>query len=246
MKLIDIHSHILPAVDDGSKNIATSIKLLEMMKEQGITDVVATPHFIASEQSLEEHISNINAAKAELEAAVCGMELPNIYLGSEVYYFKGIGRSDGIRKLSLNGSQYLLLELPMYEISEKIAEDVRNISYNLGLTPILAHIERYHREKGFKKVLKLIESGCCYAQINTSSLFIPPLKRTVRKLIKKGYVSFIATDTHSPDHRPPLMKEALRALETDFGREYKREMLMNLDSVCREITDEKAEMKFEF
>lgn len=241
MKLIDIHSHILPCVDDGARDIEASVKLLEMMKEQGITDVVATPHFIASHQDLDEHISNINSAMAALNAETSGMELPNIYIGSEVFYFKGIGRSDGIRRLTLNGSEYLILELPENDISEAMIDDIKNIYYNLGITPILAHIERYHKERGFKRVLRLLESGRCYAQLNASSLIRPPFKKTAHKLIKKGYISFIATDSHSPEHRPPLMKEALTALGNDLGEEYKREMLMNLDGICREITHEKAE-----
>ena len=240
MKIIDIHSHILPAVDDGASNTEVAVKLLEIMKSQGITDVVATPHFIASEHNMEEFLNRTGAAMKELSAAVYGRDLPNIYFGSEIYYFRGIGKSSGISRLSLNGSEYILLELPNSEISQSVLDDINGIYSNLGLTPIIAHIERYTKEFGFKKLLKLLDSEICYAQVNASSILYPPFRRAAKKLFKMGYVSFIATDSHSLRNRPPLMDQALKALESDFGKETKDRIIRNLDGICREITSDKT------
>ena len=66
MRLMDIHSHILPGVDDGAKDVETAVRLLEMIKEQGITDVIATPHFDASVDNMEEHLQRVEDAKQEL------------------------------------------------------------------------------------------------------------------------------------------------------------------------------------
>lgn len=235
MSLIDIHSHILPRIDDGAKDTQEATELLKLMREQGITSVIATPHFIASEHNLQDFISDITRAKEKLDAVVKEQGLPSVYIGSEVYYFSGIGSSKAISHLCLNNSKYLLLELPFCDIGKHILDDIIKIQTNLGVMPIIAHIERYHRFKGFKNLLKLVEDGTCIAQLNATSLFLPKTKRAAYKLIKKGYISFIATDTHSLDRRPPRLYAALKEIETKLGKEYSDRLIENLSEFQKEI-----------
>lgn len=244
MRLLDIHSHILPGVDDGSPDVETSIRLLEMYREQGITDVIATPHFDASVQSIEEFQHTVCEAVRELSYSLYD-GLPNIYTGSEVYYFKGIGRSRGILPLTLCGSRYILLELPHARIDSTILKDISDFSEILGLIPIIAHIERYSDQRGFKDLLKLLSEGAGYAQINAPSLLSPPHKRTVFKLMKQGHISFIATDTHSVRHRPPLMKEALQAVSTAFGDDYRDMFIKNTDYLYNAIIGKRNDISEE-
>lgn len=236
MNLIDIHSHILPEIDDGAENMTESIEILQSMKAQGITDVIATPHFIASEHNLEEYLSAVEEAYKQLKTSSEDLDLPKVYLGSEVYYFRGIGKSKAISLLCLNKSKYLLLELASCDIDKYVLEDITNLRSNLEIVPIIAHIERYANEKGFKKLLKLIEHGVCFAQLNASSLFLPAFKKSAYKLLKKGYISFIATDTHSMKFRPPMMTKALSAIEANFGKSYTTRLLQNSDDFQKEIT----------
>lgn len=235
MKLIDIHSHILPGVDDGAKDIETSILILEEMKKQGITDVIATPHFDAQYDNMDDYNKKVENAKKLLDKAVLGKELPQVHIGSEVYYFKGIGKSYGARSLALANSDYILLELPRRAFDDDLVKDIQNLYDVIGLIPVLAHIERYAGERGYKKVLKLVESGVALAQINAPSLFTSPFKRITSKLIKNGYISFIATDSHSIDSRPPMMEQALNEVEKRFGGHQKRVFLRNSDRIYREI-----------
>ena len=88
---MDIHSHILPSVDDGASNIEESVELLNMMKSQGITDVIATPHFDASVNNIDDFKVAVSSSLLALNEEIKDMNLPNVYLGSEVYYFRGIG-----------------------------------------------------------------------------------------------------------------------------------------------------------
>ncbi|MBR4073397.1 MAG: hypothetical protein IKK24_05565 [Clostridia bacterium] len=235
MKVVDIHSHILPGVDDGAKDLEMSLALLEEMKKQGITDVIATPHFDAQYDNMEDFNENVKNAKIQLFDAVEDKNLPQIHIGAEVYYFKGIGKSYGAKNLTLANSKYILLELPRHPFDDDLIKDIQNLYDVVGLTPILAHIERYAGEKGFKKVLKLIDSGVALAQINAPSVFTPPFKRVVSKLIKKGYVSFIATDSHSIESRPPMLEKALEEVEKQFGGHQKRVFLRNYDKLYHEI-----------
>lgn len=235
MHLLDIHSHILPAVDDGARDVKTSIELLKMMKKQGITDVIATPHFDASIHNIDDFYSVVKLAKEELDREKSGLDLPNVLIGSEVFYFRGIGKSYGIKSLSLANSNYLLLELQNAPIDDFVIKDINGMVYDLGLTPIFAHIERYAGEKGFKRLLELISYGVCYAQVNSASLIEPPFKRTAYKLIKKGYVSFIATDSHSPLQRPPMMDKALEEIGREFGSKTVNTFVENSDVLYNKI-----------
>lgn len=242
MRIFDIHSHILPAVDDGAKNLETSVRLLEMMKEQGITDVIATPHFDANNDNLDEFVSKVKAAYNKLENEISGKELPNVYIGSEVFYFPGIGKSHGIRALSLCGSDHLLMELPICRIDDIIINDIISLRRELGIIPIIAHIERYSKQHGFKKLLKLFENKTALAQVNTLSVIQKPYCRTVLKLIKKGYVTYVATDAHSVVNRPPLMDSALKEIDTKLGRVCRNQIIRNGCRLFDEIVGETEDM----
>ncbi|MBQ8648581.1 MAG: hypothetical protein IJ470_00745 [Clostridia bacterium] len=235
MNLLDIHSHILPGVDDGAKDIVCSVKLLEMMKEQGITNVIATPHFYAFEDNLENFTARITSSYNHLKAVTDGLSLPQIHLGAEVFYFDGIGQSESIRSLCLAGTDYLLLELPNCTLDSCIIKDITHINTNLGIIPIVAHIERYCKQRGFKKLLKLVENRTVYAQVNALSVLQPPYSKIANRLIKKGYISFIATDTHSVVNRPPLMNQALRKVEKLLGEKYKDMFIANSKKLLSHI-----------
>lgn len=229
MRLVDIHSHILPGVDDGAHNAEVSVKILEMMKEQGITDVLATPHFDASQCSIEEFNADIESAVKTLSDFTYGRELPEVYVGCEVYYFPGISKSSGIKQLTLNGSKFLLLELCYGQaITDRVLNEIIDVYNKFGIVPIIAHIERYHKEKGFKRLLDLIRHRVCIAQINSASLMDKqPYKKICLKLLKQGYISFIATDAHSVKLRPPLMDKALEAVKNNLGQDYVDMLLKN-------------------
>ena len=234
--IFDIHSHILPAVDDGAKDIEEALKLLEMMKENGITDVIATPHFYGDCDNLEEFKTRTQAAYKALCSAADGKALPRIYLGCEVLYFRYIGTSEYVTAFCLGGSRYLLLELTDDCITDSFFEDITNLKNKSGIIPIIAHIERYYRAPSFRRLLKFIKSENIPAQVNASSLFSPYYRRITEKLIKKGYVNYLATDSHSTDTRPPQMKNALKHINGKLGGEYADALIRNSRLLLEEMT----------
>lgn len=238
--LFDIHSHILPSVDDGSQSMSESLQLLSLMRSQGITDVIATPHFYPLEDTFDDYKCRIAKAYKALLKETEGKDLPNIYLGSEVLYYRYIGSSESVFELCLNNSRYLLLELTDECICKEFFEDMENLYNKLGITPIIAHLERYCYAPNYKKLLKYIKNSALLAQINASSLFLQSRKVT-EKLIKGGYVNFIATDAHSVTRRPPLMKQALAEIAERLGTEYASGFIRNsqilLEKIC-EVTNE--------
>ncbi len=236
MTFLDIHAHILPAVDDGAKDMENAIALLKMLKEQGVTDVIATPHFYPDTDNAEEFAEIINDTYNKLKKEILYKELPNVFLGCELRYFSGMGKSRAIKQFVISGTNYLLLELPYgAAITKTVLQDIMDISEIQGLIPIIAHIERYSKVSGFKKLLKLVSDGYAKAHINAGAIVSKETARLSDKLIKGGYISYLASDTHSVAHRPPLIKQALVAITERVGRSASNRLVINSNKLLDEI-----------
>ncbi len=236
MTFLDIHAHILPKVDDGARDMETSIELLEMLKAQGVTDVIATPHFYPDSDNYEEFAEIIQKAYKDLKAEVSKHDLPRVFLGCELRYFNGMGKSNAIKQFVISGTNYLLLELPYgAPITKTVLQDIIDVGERQGLIPILAHIERYSKVPGYKKLLKLITDGYAIAHINAGAVVTKETMRFCEKLIKGGYVSYIATDTHSPEHRPPQLDKALEILTERMGKSTVSRLIIKSNRLLEEI-----------
>ena len=233
--MFDIHSHILPNIDDGAQSIKESIKLLELMRENNISHVMATPHFYPDAVNLDEYLSSTNSSFNLLKERTKGKNLPNIYLGCELLYYDSIGYSSSLSSLCLNNSNYLLLELSNHCINEKLFENLNMLINKVGIIPIIAHIERYYKAKNFKKLLSFVIENKIPIQVNATSFFIFQYKRTLKKLLTSKAFIVLGTDTHSSDFRPPLLKDALCYIEKKFGNDIKDMLLQNNAYICKKI-----------
>lgn len=235
LMFFDIHSHILPNVDDGAKTIEDSLELLKLLKEQGVTAVLATPHFYPQDDNLSEFTEKCAKAFDSLNNEAKKNELPIILKGSEMLYFKGISESTSLKELCLNNSNFLLLELVDKVITPSLFEEIINLSNNLGIIPIIAHIERYYKAKNYRSFLKFIKEHNILTQVNANAFFIPSYKRVIKKLFKMEIVNFIASDTHSPSFRPPMITDALSFIEEKFGKDIKDKLIANSNNLFTEI-----------
>ena len=193
--MIDIHTHLIPKIDDGSPDMDASIKLVREMVNIGITDAICTPHFRKPyNETPEVTIERFN----QLKAAVSAENLPiKLYLGQEIYCkpgeYKKLISDENV--LPMNGSKFILLEFD-FEVYADIADIVYEVKA-MGYKPIVAHIERYSYMTDedvyeIKKVGGLI-------QVNASSVIGSVgrrIKKTVKKLYKNGFVDFVASDIH--------------------------------------------------
>ncbi len=244
--MVDIHSHILPAIDDGSKSTKESIKILIELQKQGITDVFATPHFYPQTDDAYDFNEALQKSYIKLCSVMKNKRVPNLHLGCELLYFEGISNSESISQFCLGGSNFLLLELAPYKITDKLLQDILALRDEKKITPIIAHIERYAYTKNFKKLLNFIETEKILTQINASSLFERKGYKIVKKLIKKDIVAFIASDAHSIDERPPMIEAALSLIEKKFGEQVKHKLIENGRSLLEKILEEsKANAKNE-
>lgn len=235
MRLLDVHSHILPFIDDGAQDIEESVQLLTILKNQGVTDVFATPHFSPSRDSTEEFFSRLKKSADIISEAVRDKELPNIFYGCEVLYTHGIGSFEGMKNFTISGSRYLLLEFFVGSFDENVLDDIVRLKEEQNIIPIIAHTERYKDVKGYKKLLRLISKGYCKAQVNAESVVKGYYSKAAHKLIKAGLVSFIGSDCHSVEKRAPHISEAYKVISKKFGREVAIKLIQNGEKILAEV-----------
>lgn len=196
--MIDIHSHILYCLDDGSKSISESISMAKEAFEAGITDIICTPHNNESyySPSMEQIAATMFSFQKELDKQNCPIKL---HVGNEVYLDDTVENKITSNSLySLANSRYILIELPVnteYVFLDQLIFSIKN----LGKTPILAHPERYmYLQNEKNKIYKYIDMGlilqCNFGSI--LNMYGPKAKNLFKFLLKEHLVSFIASDAH--------------------------------------------------
>ena len=213
--MIDIHTHILPHLDDGAKDTATSLAILQEQRSQGVTTMVFTPHYYGRKHPPVRFLERRNDAYARLKDRIPS-DL-DVRLGAEVH-FTGINVPDydELCKLAIENTTYILLELPFttkwtHELTEKIADFV----YETGYTPIIAHVERYGEVlKKPALVNELVEMGCLI-QVNAQSFLDKKTKSFAFALVKHGLAHCVGSDTHDMEERKPCLMDAKAAFEKE-------------------------------
>lgn len=211
--MYDIHTHIIPYVDDGSSSLEESINMIKHEIDIGVTDIICTPHHIFHryEATVEVIKERFNFLKEEVEK----LNLPiKLYLGQEICYTH---REDIISMLkngtllTLNNTNRVLLEFSFTREPEDILDVIYNFNIN-GYEVIIAHVERYEWMT-LDKVVALTNEGALI-QINSNSILGLTSwseKRFVKKLLKKGLVDYVASDTHS--FRPSTLDKSYKKIK---------------------------------
>lgn len=208
--MTEYHCHILPGIDDGAKDVETSLAMIEMMKAQGVERIVATSHFYAHrEKSVAEFLKKRQAAfdKIRDKAAV-----KEIYLGAEVAIENGISELADIEKLAVEGTRMILLELPYRAYSKWMSEEIYNIGAEFNLKVMLAHIHRY-LEYYSKDELEGILSTKAVMQINNEAFAGWREKKLVKRIIDDEKRFAFGSDAHNLDDRKPnwdLLKKKVK------------------------------------
>lgn len=208
--MIDVHSHVLPHMDDGSRSTQESLSMLESSAAQGIRCMVATPHFYAEENDPERFLQRREACAERLRNS-WKPGLPQLLLGAEVRYFEGVGQVKEIADLRIEGTQVLLLEMPFCAWSERMLADVWELNRRPDMTVLLAHIERYMRWQGSGVWDELLSWGV-QLQCNAEFFLNWRTKRKAIEMLNRGQIHFIGSDCHNMDTRPPRLGEALKRL----------------------------------
>lgn len=230
MGVIDFHSHILPEMDDGSRNVETSYKMLELCREQQIDTMVATPHFYADSDRIENFLER---RKKSFEKLMSGksFDRPHILLGAEVAFFKGIGKAEKVALLTVEGTDILLLEMPFETWDVSVLEEVRYLLEKRNLKIMIAHPERFLKLPGNASFMKKLLEMPVLLQVNSGSLLDVRQRRVLLKMFKKGQAHVLGSDCHGMQRRPPNLGEGRSVLESRLGKEY----LQRMDCLAEEL-----------
>lgn len=214
--MIDFHTHILPAIDDGSRDAAQSEQMLRMSCDQGVEILVLTPHFDPQRQSPQAFVQ---ARQAAYEQMAWAQREPHLLLGAEVAYFSGISQCSELELLSIAETGLVLVELPFDVWPKSAIDEVCMIRQNTGLTPVVAHIDRYRRYAGFSDaVSRLLQAGVLL-QCNASALLSFWGSKALMQMLCEGNIHFLGSDCHNTDTRPPNLGAAEQKLRKKLGQQ---------------------------
>lgn len=216
--MVDFHSHILPGVDDGSRCVDESIRMLRLEAEQGIRHVVATPHFYPLYDAPQRFIDRRNKAAEALRQEMGKYSgLPEITLGAEVYYFRGMSESVYLDQLTIGDSRYILIELPEAPWPNAVFDELLKIRQRRNLIPVIAHIDRYigpFRTLGIPKRLRELP---VLVQANASFFVNPWTTPMALRMLKTENVHLIGSDCHNMDSRLPNMAQTIETIRRRLG-----------------------------
>lgn len=215
--MVDYHSHILPKADHGSQSVRESLQMLQMLKEQKVDAVFATPHYYAEWNSPEEFLERRQSAYESLREHLTP-DLPKLLLGAEIEYFDGISRSRSIYKLKLQSTRILLIEMPAERWSMRWVSELLEMNESSGYTVMIAHVERciFYQKKSVVK--RLLDSGIIM-QVTTTFFTNPDTRKKALKMLKKGQLHALGSDAHNADSRPPNMGDAMAVIAEHLGED---------------------------
>lgn len=209
--MIDVHSHILPEMDDGSKSVRESLTMLGDTAREGIDRIVATSHFYPTENDPARFLER-RAKAAEKLRENWRPYFPQLLLGAEVYYFEGMSRVPELSDLRIEGTDLLLLEMPFNAWTERMVSEILAVHNRQGIRVLLAHIERY---MSFQKpdIWNTLLAEGIFMQCNASFFLNWRTRRRARRMLREGRIHLLGSDCHNMSTRPPRLGEALDTLK---------------------------------
>lgn len=217
--VVDFHTHVLPKIDDGSRSINESLAMLRMEAEQGVRRVVATPHFYAQVDSPKPFLERRAVAVSKLRKAMEAVpKLPQLSVGVEVHYFSGIGETDILSELTIDNGRYVLIEMPMTVWSDKMYRDLEKVYENLGLIPIVAHVDRYIGPMQTYGIPERLADMPVIVQANASFFQRFSTRRMALRMLEKGQIHILGSDCHNLKDRPVNIKQTVDLIENKLGR----------------------------
>lgn len=212
--MLDMHCHLLPGIDDGSRNVQMSHDMLCQLYRQGVTTVVATPHFYATKNHPEKFLAERSAAIAVL--GDLPENCPQIIAGAEVAYFDSMGQVEALDQLQVGNTGLLLVEMPFGPWSGRMMEQLQLLQQR-GLQPVLAHADRYLAFDQLPRFLSWLQENDILLQCNCDAFLKLRRRRWAFEALRAGHIHFLGTDTHDLTGRAPNMDKALQAITKKLG-----------------------------
>ncbi len=243
-KIIDIHSHVLPGVDDGSKTIDQALESIDYLISIGVTDIMLTSHYVI-DSDYTSSVKDREKILAKLMRKTADRKV-NLYLGNEVFLCDSIiDLLDKKEITTLNKSRYLMIELPLYQSFHHLDQIVCELN-DKKIVPIIAHPERYRFFQKNPKYIKEILEYDCLIQCNIGSLvgqYGRKAKKLMKWLLKEKLVSFVSTDLHSTN-QSEFYNKGFKKLKKKETEDYYK--LLTYTNAKKVLEDKEINLKDNF
>jgi len=249
--MIDFHNHILPNIDDGACSIEESLKMIKCAAEQGIEDIVNTVHFQHPKvEGFNITYNSISNEVSKLQKILNHKKIPiKIHIGSEVFYLPNLLDIIENPLATIGQGNYMLIEFPV----DNLPESHRKVLFDLkmkGVTPIIAHPERYKKvQDNINIVYDWLQSGCLI-QVTAASILGKMGKHAEvasKTIIKQNWCQILGSDAHNSARRNFSLKSALITAEEISGNDLNSLVYENPKCVIdgKKINTDKIENKIE-
>lgn len=224
--IFDMHTHILPCMDDGSSSSKMSMEMLASLWQMGVRDVALTPHFYARSDEPDSFLYNRDKTAEHLASRIseqiqsCDdtVQIPRLYLGAEVAFFNAMSNVEAMRKMCLSGTDLLLVEMPFERWTEAMGRELYELIRKQNVTPVLAHVDRYYSYFKDEMLDEMIANGI-KIQINAEGFTSLFSRRRSLDLLKRGKIHFMGSDCHNMSSRAPNIDSAIFEIEKRLGEE---------------------------
>ncbi|RMF97242.1 MAG: tyrosine protein phosphatase [Candidatus Schekmanbacteria bacterium] len=225
--MIDIHCHILPSIDDGSKSLEESIEMARIAERDGIRKIVATPHqleglYQPTSETILLKIALINKTLQDLGSRIEILPGSDVHIAADL-----VPKIESGEILCINRKNYILLEFPNQFVPDRILKLLENL-FLKNIIPIITHPERNFLFQRHPNLLcDMIKAGAL-TQITAMSItgeFGKEAKKCAKKMLTHGMTHFIASDSHSSNHRPPVISTCIKHLKKIISDEEIEELV---------------------
>lgn len=216
--MTDLHTHILPGMDDGAKTVEESLQMLRMEQSQGVDTVVLTPHFYRNQENPKRFLKRRKDAVLDLGRHVMDMSqeerdrLPRIILGAEVAFWPTMAEWDELPELCIGETKNMLLELPFTPWNDKMIAHLHEFYGRTGITPVIAHLERYLKIQRPEYIDEVLRLGFP-VQVSADVLLRPLARGRALKMLRQGQAQIVASDCHNCETRVPNLAAAMKVVQ---------------------------------
>ena len=218
--LTDLHTHILPGMDDGAPDMKTTLQMLTMEAKQGVGTVALTPHFYRTREHVCDFLTRRANAMTQVQNVLKNVKHPQLILSAEVAYVPGMADWQELEQLCYAGTKILLVEPPMTAWNDEMFRQLYAIEGRRGITPMIAHIDRYFETQTKANIEQLLEMGFPI-QVSTAALLRLHGRSRALKLLA-DYNAVLVSDCHNTTTRAPNFDTAVRVLEKKLGNKVDR------------------------
>lgn len=213
--MIDLHSHILPGLDDGARNLEEAMEMARLAVESGVTAMAATPH------CTDRNARRVRAATLMLRDALQEAGIPlRLYMGMEIFGTPQTAALLREKKLfTINNSRYPLVEFS-FPSGGKVQTQILQDMIRAGYRPLVAHPERYDSVRNDPELVNLWKKMGCLLQVNRGSLlgrFGSEPRQMALELVNRGFAAVVASDAHHHDMRTPWMQDVYKLLSREVS-----------------------------